>query len=236
MSLFVIFVYLKSWFGAPSLAAAATEDLELYSRLHKFRNLHSKVSSTTTSVLQRHTSHVISYRGADPTLSLQWESSSWIQNCPSLLDWTTYSWTSGDQKAIVTFDRPEIRAGWFCWRTLNSSLNIGRSTSYIPPTSWLVHFNRLRKDEDSPQRPLSSERFLRKSTWTGHPHQHEDDEEWDQLPGTRPSRRSSQKEVLQPDQEGPDEVFLVFVCYMSNEYWVCIILIILSTWNLSRIE
>ena len=71
MSLFVIFVYLKSWFGAPSLTAAATEDLELYSRLHKFRTVHSKVSSTTTSVLQRHTSHVISYRGADPTLSLQ---------------------------------------------------------------------------------------------------------------------------------------------------------------------
>ena len=55
MSLFVIFVYLKSWFGAPSLTAAATEDLELYSRLHKFRTVHSKVSSTTTSVLQRHT-------------------------------------------------------------------------------------------------------------------------------------------------------------------------------------
>ena len=66
MSLFVIFVCLKSWSGAPSLAAAATEDLELYSRLHKFRTVHSKVSSTTTSVLQR---HVVSYRGADPTLS-----------------------------------------------------------------------------------------------------------------------------------------------------------------------
>ena len=55
MSLFVVFVYLKSWFGASSLTAAATEDLELFKRLHKFRTIHRKASTETTTVLQRHT-------------------------------------------------------------------------------------------------------------------------------------------------------------------------------------
>lgn len=55
MALFVIFVYLRSWFSAPSLTSAATSDLNLYKRLQKFRTIHKKVSSTTSTLLQRHT-------------------------------------------------------------------------------------------------------------------------------------------------------------------------------------
>ena len=55
MSLFVVFVYLKSWFSVPCLTSAATNDLELYRRLLKFKTVHKKVSSTAASVLQRHT-------------------------------------------------------------------------------------------------------------------------------------------------------------------------------------
>ena len=55
MSLFVVFVYLKSWFSAPCLTSAATNGLELYRRLLKFKTVHKKVSSTAASVLQRHT-------------------------------------------------------------------------------------------------------------------------------------------------------------------------------------
>ena len=55
MSLFVVIVYLRSWFSAPSLTSAASNDLELYRRLLKFRSIHKKVSSSTTVVLNRHT-------------------------------------------------------------------------------------------------------------------------------------------------------------------------------------
>ena len=55
MSLFVVFVYLKSWFSAPCLTSAATNDLELYRRFLKFKTVHKKVSSTAASVRQRHT-------------------------------------------------------------------------------------------------------------------------------------------------------------------------------------
>ena len=55
MSLFVVFVYLRSWFAAPCLTSAATNNLELYRRLLKFKTVHKKVSSTAASVLQRHT-------------------------------------------------------------------------------------------------------------------------------------------------------------------------------------
>ena len=55
MSLFVVIVYLRSWFSAPSLTSAASNDLELYRRLLKFRSIHKKVSSSTSVVLNRHT-------------------------------------------------------------------------------------------------------------------------------------------------------------------------------------
>ena len=55
MALFVIFVYLRSWFSAPALTSAATNDIDLYKRLQKFRTIHKKVSSTTSNLLQRHT-------------------------------------------------------------------------------------------------------------------------------------------------------------------------------------
>ena len=55
MALFVVFVYLKSWFNAPSLTSAAENDLNLYKSLQKFKNVHKKVSSTTSTVLNRHT-------------------------------------------------------------------------------------------------------------------------------------------------------------------------------------
>ena len=55
MALFVVFVYLKSWFNAPSLTSAAENDLNLYKSLQKFKNVHKKVSSSTSTVLNRHT-------------------------------------------------------------------------------------------------------------------------------------------------------------------------------------
>ena len=55
MALFVVFVYLKSWFNAPSLTSAAENDLNLYKSLQKFKSVHKKVSSSTSTVLNRHT-------------------------------------------------------------------------------------------------------------------------------------------------------------------------------------
>ena len=55
MTLFVVFVYLRSWFSAPSLTSAAMNDLDLYRRLLNFRSIHKKVSSSTSVVLNRHT-------------------------------------------------------------------------------------------------------------------------------------------------------------------------------------
>ena len=55
MALFVIFVYLRSWFSAPALTSAATNDIDLFKRLQKFRTIHKKVSSTTSNLLQHHT-------------------------------------------------------------------------------------------------------------------------------------------------------------------------------------
>ena len=73
MSLFAVFVYMKSWFSAPCLTSAATNDLELYRRLLKFKTVHKKVSSTAASVLQRHTWYLTEEL---IPLSLQRESSS----------------------------------------------------------------------------------------------------------------------------------------------------------------
>ena len=55
MSLFIVFVYLKSWFTAPLLYSAATADLELYQRMRKFRKVHKKIVEVGETVLQRHT-------------------------------------------------------------------------------------------------------------------------------------------------------------------------------------
>ena len=55
MSLFVVFVYLKSWFSASCLTSAASNDLELFRRIDKFKSVHKKVSAAAANVLQRHT-------------------------------------------------------------------------------------------------------------------------------------------------------------------------------------
>ena len=55
MSLFVVFVYLRSWFTAGSLPSAAANDLALFNRLQKFSSVHKKISSSASTVLQRHT-------------------------------------------------------------------------------------------------------------------------------------------------------------------------------------
>ena len=55
MSLFVVFVYLKSWFSASCLTSAANNDLELFRRIDKFKSVHKKVSAAAANVLQRHT-------------------------------------------------------------------------------------------------------------------------------------------------------------------------------------
>ena len=55
MSLFVVFVYLKSWFSAFCLTSAASNDLELFRRIDKFKSVHKKVSAAAANVLQRHT-------------------------------------------------------------------------------------------------------------------------------------------------------------------------------------
>ena len=55
MTLFVVFAYLPAWFSAGSLTSAATNDLKLFKRLQKFRAVHKKVSSSTSTVLNRHT-------------------------------------------------------------------------------------------------------------------------------------------------------------------------------------
>ena len=43
------------WFNAPSLTSAAENGLNLYKSLQKFKNVHKKVSSSTSTVLNRHT-------------------------------------------------------------------------------------------------------------------------------------------------------------------------------------
>ena len=55
MGLFVVFVYLKPWFTAPMIPSAAKNDLDLYNGLLKFKKIHTAVSKTTCSVLNRHT-------------------------------------------------------------------------------------------------------------------------------------------------------------------------------------
>ena len=54
MSLFVVFVYIQAWYSAPSLATAASNDIQLYKRLLKFKSVHKKVSSSTSKVFRRH--------------------------------------------------------------------------------------------------------------------------------------------------------------------------------------
>ena len=57
MSIFVVFVYLRPWFSAASLTSAAMSmnDNNLYNDIQKFRKVHSKVSTATSSVTKRHT-------------------------------------------------------------------------------------------------------------------------------------------------------------------------------------
>ena len=55
MTLFVVFVYLKAWYTAPSLTSAATNDINLFKSLQKFKTVHKKVSTATSTVLKRHT-------------------------------------------------------------------------------------------------------------------------------------------------------------------------------------
>ena len=55
MAQFVVFVYLKPWFNAPRITSAASNDLDLYSSLVKFRKLNKKVADKCCTVLKRHT-------------------------------------------------------------------------------------------------------------------------------------------------------------------------------------
>ena len=55
MAHFVVFVYLRAWFSAPVLEAAATNDNRLFQSLQKYKSVDKKVSTITTTVLNRHT-------------------------------------------------------------------------------------------------------------------------------------------------------------------------------------
>ena len=55
MAHFVVFVYLRAWFSAPVLEAAATNDIRLFQSLQKYKSVDKKVSTITTTVLNRHT-------------------------------------------------------------------------------------------------------------------------------------------------------------------------------------
>ena len=55
MALFVVFVYLRSWFKAPLLSSAASNDLELYKSLKNFKKISKKTSESCCTVLKRHT-------------------------------------------------------------------------------------------------------------------------------------------------------------------------------------
>ena len=55
MAMFVIFCYVKSWFNSPSLTTAAVNDINLFTRLEKFKKVDRAVSLKTLSVLNRHT-------------------------------------------------------------------------------------------------------------------------------------------------------------------------------------
>ena len=54
-ALFVVFVYLRAWFTAPVQVSVASNDLNLFQSLQKFRSVDIKVSTITTAVLNRHT-------------------------------------------------------------------------------------------------------------------------------------------------------------------------------------
>ena len=54
MTLFIVFVYLKSWFISTYLYSAASADLDLYGRIKQFSK-HMKIAEVGEAVLQRHT-------------------------------------------------------------------------------------------------------------------------------------------------------------------------------------
>ena len=54
MALFIVFVYLKSWFTSTNLYSAASADLDLYGRIKQFSK-HKKIAEVGEVVLQRHT-------------------------------------------------------------------------------------------------------------------------------------------------------------------------------------
>ena len=53
MAHFVVFVYLRAWFSAPVLEAAATNDIRLFQSLQKYKSVDKKVSTITTTVLKK---------------------------------------------------------------------------------------------------------------------------------------------------------------------------------------
>ena len=55
MTLFVVFVYLRARFSAPSLMPAATNDINLFNTLRQFKTVHKKVLTITSAVINRHT-------------------------------------------------------------------------------------------------------------------------------------------------------------------------------------
>ena len=55
MALFVVFCYLRPWFEASSIPAAATNYLLLYKSLLKFKKINKAVSTKTSTSLNRHT-------------------------------------------------------------------------------------------------------------------------------------------------------------------------------------
>lgn len=55
MALFVVFCHLRPWFEASSIPAAASNDLQLYKSLEKYKKVDKAVGAKTCTVLNRHT-------------------------------------------------------------------------------------------------------------------------------------------------------------------------------------
>ena len=70
MSLFIVFVYLKSWLTVPLLYSAATADLELYQRMRKFSKVHKNIAEVGGRRDCTSETHMVPLGITSPTLSL----------------------------------------------------------------------------------------------------------------------------------------------------------------------
>ena len=82
MTLFVVFAYVPAWFNAGSLRSAATNDLKLFQRLQKFRTVHKKVSSST-STASPEPPHLVPLRKSLCHFSWSTRASPWNLGLPS---------------------------------------------------------------------------------------------------------------------------------------------------------